>query len=192
VGQLSFYSAEAMPPCVADLGGLLCCQAQVATFARTAARLSVVVDEPWRAEALAGAFAERGVAPETTLSEDGLPQVRTAFRSDMIGLGEAWADGAAKTVPDGLALDGAALRLWALAAGRWVDGGYLLGLDPGAPETHEPIGLAVTRIGLLTSVLGERGGGPGLRVTGRRRLGRLVELVGRPPVPSAEPHWPVR
>ncbi|WP_245379263.1 hypothetical protein [Kibdelosporangium banguiense] len=188
---MSFFSAEAMQPGVADLAGLLCGPGQVVRFARAAARLSVAVDEPWRRAALAAAFAERGVDAELGVSEEEHPQVRTAFRTDLIGLADAWTPGAVKAVPVGLALDGAVLRLWALATGRWVENGYLLGLDPGAPETHEPLVQAVTRIGLPASLLGVRAGGPGLRLTGRRRIGRLVELVGRAPTPASEPHWPV-
>jgi hypothetical protein len=189
---MSFFSAEAMQPGVADLGGLLCGQGQVVHFAQAAARLSVVLDEPWRQHALAAAFAERGVQAELGETEEEHPLVRTAFRSDLIALADAWTKGAVKAVPKGLALDGAALRLWALAFGRWVDSGYLLGLDERAPDTHEPLVQAAVRIGLQASLLGIRGGGPGLRLNGRRRIGRLVELVGEPPTPAAAEHWPTR
>src|SRR5262245_44583696 len=141
---MSFFSAEAMQPGVADLAGLLCGPGQVARFARAAARLSVVVDEQWRQQALAAAFAERGVQPELDVSDEEHPLVRTAFRTDLICLADAWTRDAVKAVPTGLALDGAALRLWALATGRWVDNGYMLGLDPDVPETHEPLAQALT------------------------------------------------
>nr|CTQ94381.1 hypothetical protein [Kibdelosporangium sp. MJ126-NF4] len=188
---MSFFSAEAMQPGVADLAGLLCASGQVAHFARRAARLSVVVGESWRRDALATAFAERGIDHEVGVSEEEYPLVRTAFRTDLTGLADAWTRGAAKAVPVGLALDGASLRLWALATGRWVQNGYMLGLDPNAPETHEPLAGAMTRIGLPTRLFGLRDGEPGLRLTGRRRIGRLVELIGRVPSSAAEPYWPV-
>lgn len=191
MAQLSFFSAEANTPSVADLAGLLCGHGQVVSFGNTAARLSVVVDEQWRADALAEAFAERGVEAELTVSEEEHPLVRTAFRADLIPLATAWTKGAVKAVPVGLTLDGARLRLWALAAGRWSDGGYLLALDPHAPDTHEPLGGALARCGLAATMLGARGGGPGLRVSGQRRLNRLAELVGLPPVEPAQAHWPV-
>jgi hypothetical protein len=191
VGQLSFFSAEANAPKPDDLAGLLCCHGQVVGFGNTAARLSVVLDEPWRADALAAALAEREIDAELTASEEGLPLVRTAFRADLTPLAAAWTAGTGKAVPAGLTLDGAALRLWALAAGRWSEGGDLLALDPRAPDTYEPLGGALARCGLAATMLGARGGGPGLRVSGLRRLNRLAELVGAPPMEPAQGHWPV-
>jgi hypothetical protein len=191
MAQLSFFSAEANPPVLDDLAGLLCCQGQVVSFGGTAARLSVVVDEPWRAQALVAACAERGVPAELTTSEEDSPLVRTPFRADLIGFAVDWTRGAVKAVPPGLALDGAMLRLWAMAAGRWSEGGYLLGLDPRAPDTHEPLGGALARCGLAATMLGVRGGGPGLRVSGQRRLNRLAELVGGSPVEVPHGEWPV-
>jgi hypothetical protein len=191
MAQLSFFSAEANPPALLDLAGLLCCQGQVVSFGGTAARLSVVVDESWRARAVAAACAERGVPAELTTSEEDSPLVRTAFRADLIGFAVDWTKGAVKAVPPGLSLDGAMLRLWAMAAGRVCEGGYLLGLDPRAPDTHEPLGGALARCGLAATMLGVRGGGPGLRVSGQRRLNRLAELVGASPAEAPAGVWPV-
>ncbi|MEU6149863.1 hypothetical protein ABZ816_07675 [Actinosynnema sp. NPDC047251] len=62
MGQLSFFSAEARRPCVADLAGLLCGPGRAVGFARgRAARISVCLDERWRGVALVAALAERGV-----------------------------------------------------------------------------------------------------------------------------------
>ncbi|GAB3869297.1 hypothetical protein GCM10029964_001290 [Kibdelosporangium lantanae] len=118
--------------------------------------------------------------------------VRTAFRNDLVPLADAWTEDATKAVPKGLALDGATLRVWVTAYGRWIPGGYLLGLDENAPETHEPLEQACIRIGLQVTLTGMRNGGPGLRLTGRRRIGRLVELVGDPPTVGASEDWPTR
>ena len=192
MAQLSFFSAEANAPSVADLAGLLCGHGQIVSFGNTAARLSVAVDDRWRAESIALALAERGIEAELITSEDEKPVVRTAFRADLIPLASAWTTGAGrKTVPAGVTLDGARLRLWALADGRWSDGGYLLALDPHAPDTFEPLGGALARCGLAATMLGARGGEPGLRVSGQRRLNRLAELVGLPPVTPAQAHWPL-
>ncbi|GGM45007.1 hypothetical protein GCM10012275_15060 [Longimycelium tulufanense] len=189
--QLSFFSAEAREPRLADLAGLLCGPGQAVSFGKgSAARVSAVVDEPWRAHALLAACAERDVAAEIAVSDEGRPLVRSAFRADLASLAAQWLRGAVKAVPTGFAPDGAILRLWALTAGSGVDGGYLLGLDPHAPDTHEPLATALARAGLPATRLGPRGGGPGLRIAGRRRLSRLAELLGPPPTAVPVPHWP--
>jgi hypothetical protein len=191
VRQLSFFSVDARPPAVADLAGLLCGPGQTVRFGRGgSARLSVVLTEPWRAAALAAECAARGVLAELATSDEGLPLLRTAFRADLAELAAAWTRGAVKAVPAGLQLDGPALRLWALAAGRRDGRGYAFGLDPHAPDTHEPLAAAMAGAGLPTVTLGARGGGPALRLTGRRRLGRLVELVGGPPDGADPDAWP--
>ncbi|MCC8248111.1 hypothetical protein [Saccharothrix luteola] len=119
-------------------------------------------------------------------------QVTTAFRTDLAGLAAQWFDGDRKVVPPDLTLDGAALRLWALTSGRWVESGsgYLLGLDPEAPDTHEALRKALATSGLPSTLLTGKAGGPALRVVGRRRLERLAELVGRAPRGVAERTWP--
>jgi hypothetical protein len=191
VGQLSFYSAEARAPRVADLAGLLCGPGQAVSFGRgTAARVSVVVAEPWRAHALALCCAERGVHADVRRSEEGHPVVRTPFRADLAGLAGAWLRGAVKAVPDGFELDGSALRVWVVASGRAEATGYLLGLDPHAPDTHESLVAVLARSGLPAIVHGARSGAPALRVTGRRRLRRLAELVGGTPPGVDERAWP--
>jgi hypothetical protein len=185
VAQLSFYSAEANRPHAGDLAGLLCCQGQLAEFARTAARLTLSVDDPWRARAVARALAERGIDATRTITEEGVHGVRTAFRADLLSLAEEWTKEGEKFAPTGLTLDGGALRLWVLAAGSWLAGSYLLGLDPDAPDTYDTVRGALGNAGLPATLHGA-----GLRISGRRRLGRLAELVGRPPSGDAEAHWP--
>ena len=63
MSQLSFFSAESVPPAVSDLTGLLAAPGQVAVVG-AGARLSVVVDRPWRAAALAEMIVEAGLEPE--------------------------------------------------------------------------------------------------------------------------------
>jgi len=58
---------------------------------------------------------------------------------------------------------------------------YLLGLDPHAPDTHAPLASAMMRVGIAPTLIGTRGAHPALRISGRRRLLRLVENVGEPP-----------
>ncbi|MGH3980406.1 MAG: hypothetical protein ACRDRZ_15600, partial [Pseudonocardiaceae bacterium] len=137
MGQLSLFSVQARAPLVADLAGLLCAQGQALGFGReTAARISVVLDGPWRADAVARAFAARGLVAQRHRTEAGHPLVRTAFLAELVPLAALWSRGAVKAVPAGLQLDGALLRLWAVAAGRCDGRGYTLGLDPHAPGTH--------------------------------------------------------
>ncbi|HEX5405335.1 MAG TPA: hypothetical protein VFX16_23915 [Pseudonocardiaceae bacterium] len=189
MGQLSFYSAEASAPRLADLAGVLCGPGQATGFgAGTAARLTVPVDQRWRAVALVAACAERGVGATVSTTEDGRRVVRTAFRADLVGLASHWQAGATKSVPERFVMDGVTLRLWALVAGRWSESGYLLGLDPDSPWTHLPLVTALVRAGMSLALVDD--GGPALRVAGARRLGRLVELVGVPP-PGVPGHdWP--
>lgn len=189
VSQLSLFSADAREPSMADLAGLLCGPGQIVRFgAGDQARVSIVLADPARAGAVIAACAAVGVPISPVLTESGATALRTAFRCDLVGLAEDWTRGAIKTVPPGWQLDGAALRLWALAAGRPDErGGYLLALDPNAPDTHLPLVAAATRAGIPPARVGR---GAALRISGTRRVQRLVELVGPVPerVPSAD--WP--
>lgn len=189
--QLSFYSVEAHPPRVADLAGLLCGPGQAVRFGRSgAARLSVVVDDQWRVAALREVCAERGVQAEAAISAEGHPLLRTAFRTDLSDLTAQWTKGAVKAVPAGLELAGPILRVWALTCGHRDGSGYLLGLDPHAEDTHEVLAGALARAGLAAVLVGARGSNPALRLTGRRRLNRLVELIGDPPPGNPSDAWP--
>ena len=127
----------------------------------------MTVGQRWRAVALLTAFADRGV--DAVLG----------------GLGA----GGTKSVPSDFRLDGVTLRLWALAAGRWSSAGYLLGLDPLGPQTHRPLVTALERAGASPALLPDQHG-PALRVSGTRRLARLVELVGVPPAGVPVHDWP--
>src|SRR5207249_466959 len=117
--------------------------------------------------------------------------VRTPFRVDLIGLANAWQQGPVKALPDGFRLTGAALRMWALAAGRPDEQSYLLSVDEEAPETHTPLADAFCRLGLAVKLVGAAQGSSAIRVTGRRRLDTLAELLGTPP-PAAAAAWPVQ
>jgi hypothetical protein len=75
VSQLSFFSAESVPPAVADLTGVLAAAGQLVTVG-DGARLSVVVDAVWRAAALADMMVAAGVQAEITRTEEDTPLVR--------------------------------------------------------------------------------------------------------------------
>jgi hypothetical protein len=190
VSQLSFFSAESVPPAVADLTGLLAAAGQVVTVG-TGARLSVVVDELWRAAALAEMIADAGLLAEVTETDECTPLVRTAIDPRLLAIATDWTRGAVKRVPSQWLPGPRELRAWVLAAGCPEADRYLLGLDPHAPDTHSPLASALMRVGIAPTLIGTRGGRPALRISGRRRLLRLVENVGEPPEsPEALLAWP--
>ncbi|HEX2300091.1 MAG TPA: hypothetical protein VHH34_16530 [Pseudonocardiaceae bacterium] len=188
---MSLFSDQARAARPSDLAGLLCAQGQVHGFGRgTAARVTIVVAEQWRAREIVRACTERGMPTERGRTQEEHYSVRTPFVAGLLPLATAWTRGAVKAVPEGWQLDGAALRLWALAAGSPDGRGYLLGLDPHAPGTHQPLAAVLAAIGLASTQVGARAGGPALRVAGRRRLARLAELVGEPPHTTPTGLWP--
>jgi hypothetical protein len=194
VSQLSFFTAESVPPAVADLSGVLAASGQIVMVGArevAGARLSVVVDQPWRAAALAEMIHEAGLEPEIARTEEDTPLVRTAVSELLRPIAAEWTRGAVKTVPPRWLPGPRELRAWTLAAGTPEADRYLLGLDPHAPDTHSPLASALMRVGIAPTLIGTRGGRPALRIGGRRRLSRLVENVGEPPAdPEALSLWP--
>ncbi|TGD89608.1 hypothetical protein BayCH28_03090 [Mycolicibacterium sp. CH28] len=180
MSQLSFFSAESVPPGVADLTGILASAGQV-VMVGGGARLSVVVDDQWRAGALAAMITSAGLEAEITSTDEDTPLVRTAVDVRLVGIAAEWTRGAVKTVPPQWLPGPRELRAWTLAAGVPDADRYLLGLDPHAPDTHSPLASALMRVGIAPTLIGTRGSRPALRISGRRRLSRLVENVGEPP-----------
>jgi hypothetical protein len=190
VSQLSFFSAESVPPAVTDLTGVLAAGGQV-VMVGSGARLSVVVDRPWRAGALAEMMGEAGLDPEISRTDEDTPLVRTTADPRLVVIAADWTRGAVKTVPPQWLPGPRELRAWALAAGTPEADRYLLGLDPHAPDTHSPLASALMRVGIAPTLIGTRGAHPALRISGRRRLSRLVENVGEPPDDAeALSQWP--
>ena len=184
MSQLSFFSAESVPPAVADLTGMLAAPGQVVLVgsgSQTGARLSVVVEQVWRAEALAEMIVEAGLQPEIARTDENNPLVRTAVDARLVAIAADWTRGAVKTVPPQWLPGPRELRAWTLASGTPEADRYLLGLDPHAPDTHSPLASAMMRVGIAPTLIGTRGSRPALRISGRRRLSRLVENVGEPP-----------
>ena len=100
MSQLSFFSAESVPPAVADLTGILAAPGQVVLVGRNErARLSVVVDRLWRAEGLAEMIAEAGLQPEIARTDENTPLVRTTVDPRLVAIARDWTLGAVKTVP---------------------------------------------------------------------------------------------
>lgn len=195
MGQLSFFSHEAIPPAVTDLSGLLAGPGQVVVAAGRA-RVSVVVDAVWRAHAIAELISEAGLQPEVTTSDEGSPLVRTAYAAALAPLASQWTRGAVKALPTGWVPGARELRVWALAAGAGENVGnpdarFVLGLDPHAPDTHATLAQSLMRAGIAPTLIGTRGQHPGLRIAGRRRLSRLAENIGVAPAGCPpEVGWP--
>lgn len=189
--QLSLFSAEVTPPTVVDLGGLLAGQGQAVLLADLTCRVSVVVGTQWRADRIAAEVAAAGLAVETAPSRDGGFLVRTGPSAHLVPLMAAWTKGAVKAVPEHWTPTPRELRLWALAAGADLGGQYQFGVDPHAQDVQYPLAGALSRVGLAPMVIGPRAGGPALRITGKRRLTRLADLLG--PVPGGsdgQQCWP--
>lgn len=194
-GQLSFFSAASEPPDAADLAGLLCGPGQIVQRAGTA-RVSVILHDDWRGEALLEEYAERGlggeVAPVGGAAVRGGPRsARTRFDPALYPLAKMWsASGSGKRVPAGFVLGGPSLRLWCIAAVRPWEDGYALGLGESDEACWDPVGTALAHAGLPAVFVGPRGGGPAYRLAHRRRLRRLGELIGDPPAGAPAGVWP--
>ena len=186
--QYSLFGAEASTPTLTDLDGLLLACGQWVRSA-AGARLSVVVADPWRAEALAATFAELGVAgSDAVVTATSGVGVRTSFRPELVAHAARWTRGANQGLPVDFQLGPSGLRLWAVAAGRRDDAGYLLATDEPDDPIHSAAGAQLARLGVAAVSLSQRPG-PGWRVTSVRRLRRLVELVGEAP-DGGRDDWP--
>lgn len=192
--QLSLFGIEAAEPNSADLAGLLVGPGQVVRMGGTA-RVSVVVDAPWRVHVLVAEFAARGLAASWVTTADEHLGVRTAYARGLASLAAQWLRGAMKRPPADFHLDGPRLRLWLAAAGVAEPERESFLLRLGASDEHcwAVASTALEAVGLAGEMITARGGelpGPAYRVTGRRRLARLAELVGERP-PAAPPDaWP--
>lgn len=95
-----------------------------------------------------------------------------------------------KRPPAGFHLNGRRLRLWLAAAGVADPSGFLLRLGPADEPCWGPVGGALAAVGLPAALLDAGAGGPAYRITGRRRLARLAELVGDRPPAAPPADWP--
>ncbi|GAA4569539.1 hypothetical protein GCM10023176_26370 [Micromonospora coerulea] len=189
VRQLSLFGTEAADPALADLAGLLAGPAEVVRMGGTA-RLSVVVDAAWRVHVLVAELAARGVPASWEPTEDGRHLVRTAYATTLAPLAVAWLRGAVKRPPAGFHLNGRRLRLWLAAAGSADPTGFLLRLGAGDESWWPQVRAALAAVGLPGALLDPAVGGPAYRITGRRRLARLAELVGDCPPAAPVTDWP--
>ncbi|WP_029137195.1 hypothetical protein [Nakamurella lactea] len=203
MGQLSFFAADVADPTLDGLGGLLAAHGQITRNA-DGSRLSILLLDAWRADAIRAEFDRRAVNssvrrgsapdpdPQARAAGATVPSflVRSERSAELDALAAAWTRGAVKTAAAFPTPPGGLLRCWALAAGRADPSGYLLGTDPHAGHTYPRLAASLSAIGLTAAVLGSRGGGPGMRIVGRRRLDRLAELLGEPPVGAPPDAFP--
>lgn len=187
--QFSLFGAEAADPVLRDLDGLLLAGGDwVRADHDNSARLSILVAEDWRADALRAELLDRGLASDTAPAPGGLIAVRTEIVEQLASDAARWTRGATLRVPDELALSASGLRVWAIASGRSEESGYLLAMaDPDGP-LHRAAGGQLAKLGVAAVDVGARGG-PGWRVTSAKRLRRLAELIGPPPAGSVS-NWP--
>lgn len=180
--QFSLFGAAVAEPTLADLDGVLLAGGWWVRVGG-AARLSVVVEDRWRAEALAEEFLLRGVEAEP---DDGVVDaeagfgVRTGFHASLNPHALRWSRGANVEPPADFQLSPGGLRLWAVSAGRRDDVGYLLATALPDDRVHTAAGSQLSRLGLAAVSLTGRGG-PGWRITSAKRIRRLAELLGPAP-----------
>jgi hypothetical protein len=186
--QFSLFGAAAAEPSVADVDGVLLAGGQWVRGSGTA-RLSVLVADRWRSDALAQEFEQRALGdPDAVVASNGGWSVRTAFTPQLSEQAARWLRGAREGPPAGLSLTPGGLRLWAIAAGRLDGPGYLLGTARADAAIHLAAGAQLSRLGLAAVAIGGRGT-TGWRVTSTKRLRRLAELVGAAP-DAAGADWP--
>jgi hypothetical protein len=193
--QFSLFGAAVTPPTLSDLDGVLLAGGWWVR-SDTGARLSVIVTERWRADALVEEFHIRNVGcagsdPSIVPAENGLA-VRTGFRAELLPYAQLWTHGANQGPPSSFVLGVGGLRLWCLAAGRHDEVGYLLATAEPDGSTHTAAGAQLSHFGVpAVSVAHPRGthAGPGWRVSSSKRMRRLTELVG--PAPEhCDGDWP--
>lgn len=187
MSQLLMFTADSDAPGPDDLAGLLCGSGQIDQTGGSA-RVSVVVDASWRADAIAVMLEEAALRPVRDVSAEGHPSVRTLTTPDLLPLALQWTRGAVKQPPAQWVPSARALRMWVLAAGRPAQAGFELGLDPHASDSYVLLGTALMRAGVAATLVGVRGSQPALRISGHRRLRRLAESIGDPP--EGQTAWP--
>ncbi len=189
--QLSLFGVEASNASPVDLAGLLAGPGRVSRMGGTA-RVSVTVDAAWRVHVLVAELAARGLETSwerrARVTGDGVEEpdgfeVRTAYSVLLAPLAAAWSRG---PVPRFFHLNGPRLRLWLACAGTLDARTCTLGLTA-QTAAWDTVGAALARAGLPATLVE---GGPALRITGRRRLARLAELVGDPPAAAPAECWP--
>jgi hypothetical protein len=117
--------------------------------------------------------------------------VRTAFSAQLTPLAARWCRGGALRVPADLRLVGAILRMWTIAAGYAGEHtSYIYPVRITDAGDREIVTAALAAAGVPAQLAASRTGGLSYRIVGKRRLSRLVELVGDPPKQATSDAWP--
>lgn len=193
--QFSLFGAAVAAPTLSDLDGVVLAGGWWVR-SDAGARLSVIVADRWRADALVEEFHIREIGcratdPAVVAAENGLA-VRTMFTEDLLPHALLWTRGANQGPPPNFSLSAGGLRLWCLAAGQRDEVGYLLATAEPDDPIHVSAGAQLARIGVPAVSLAHPRGvhtGPGWRVSSAKRMRRLVELVGPAPEGCAD-GWP--
>jgi hypothetical protein len=186
--QFSLFGAAVAEPALDDLGGVLLGGGHWVRSA-AGARLSVVVRDRWRADALVATFVALGIDCSDALVEaEGGFAARTAFAAGLVEAAVSWTRGANEAPPPAFVLSAGGLRMWAITAGQPDEVGYLLATAERDDAVHLAGGAQLSRLGLGAVSISSRSR-PGWRVTSIKRIRRLVELLGEAP-PGAEQGWP--
>ena len=102
----------------------------------------MVVDQLWRASALAEMIHEAGLVPEIARTDEDTPLVRTAVERQLLRtIAAEWTRGAVKTVPPRWLPGPRELRAWTLAAGS--PGGRPLSAGSGSARAGHPFAAGV-------------------------------------------------
>lgn len=189
--QFSLFGAETAEPALSDLDGLLIAGGDWVRREQEpdeASRLSILVADQWRVDALLAELAARGLAADQTPGADDLVAVRTEKTPKLAALAKSWRQGASLRIPAGFQLSPAGLRLWAIAVGRSDEVGYFLPTAERNADLHRAGGAQLSRLAVTGTEIVTRPG-PGWRITSMKRLRRLAELLGSPPA-GAGTDWP--
>lgn len=189
MSQLSLFGATAREPALTDLEGLLAGNGQVVRRSG-AARISVIVDDEWRIEVITRELSSALDLEAVTERAEAGTSVGTPWLPELLAMADAWTLGAVKCPPQRWVLDGLRLRWWALSSGRASEGMYTLALGPSDEHAWLAVGSALSSAGVPGVLVGPRADGPAYRIVGRRRLGRLLELIGDPPHGAPTGAWP--
>lgn len=181
--QLGLFERDGAEPIAADLAGLLLGTGHLVSR-RAQSRVSVLVPEAWRAEELVSEFQQRGLGGEYNVSRDAETGTQFVARTDFVQALAALVPSSTRRLTPG------GLRLWLIAAGRFSEGNFYLGLAVNDDARWPLSGAALAQLGLPAAFVGPRGGGPAYRIASAKRLRTLRILAGAPPAMATAADWP--